>query len=101
MESHPLAASREEIEAFCLRHHVRKLSLFGSILTSRFDPRSDIDVLVDFLPGHVPGYFELAGMEIELSRALGRKADLRTPQELSPYFRDQVLASAAVQYERQ
>jgi len=101
MEAAQLAISHQEIEAFCVRHHIRKLSLFGSILTPRFRPDSDIDMLVEFEPGHVPGYFRLTGMELELSEMLGRKVDLRTPQELSRYFRDKVVAEAAVQYERQ
>src|SRR5580700_4312204 len=100
MNTPVLPVPHHEIETFCLRHHIRKLSLFGSILTPRFRPESDIDFLVEFDPERVPGYFDLAGMEIELSRMLGRKADLRTPQELSRYFRDKVLALAAVQYER-
>lgn len=95
-----LAISREEIEAFCVRHSIRKLSLFGSILTPRFRAESDIDVLVEFEPGRVPGLFDLAGMELELSERLGRKVDLRTPGELSRYFRDKVVAGAVVQYER-
>ena len=89
------------LEKFCERNHIRKLSLFGSILTPRFRPESDIDVLVEFETGASPSYFDLAGMEQELSKALGRRVDLRTPNELSRYFRDQVLASAAVQYERE
>ena len=88
------------LEKFCERNHIRKLS-FGSILTPRFRPESDIDVLVEFETGASPSYFDLAGMEQELSKALGRRVDLRTPNELSRYFRDQVLASAAVQYERE
>ena len=91
---------REQMEAFCVRHNIRKLSLFGSVLTPRFRPSSDIDVLVEFEPRKGPGYFELAGREIELSDLLGRKVDLRTPEEISRYFRDRVLASAVVQYER-
>ena len=96
-----LAISSEEIEAFCVRHHIRKLSLFGSILTPRFRPESDVDVLVEFEPERVPGLFTIVGMEMELSEMVGRKVDLRTPGELSRYFRDEVVASAAVQYERQ
>ena len=96
-----LAITKEEIAAFCLRHRIRKLALFGSILTARFRAASDIDVLVEFDPGQVPGYFDLAGMELELSGMLGQKVDLRTPQELSRYFRNQVVAAADVQYERQ
>ena len=96
----PVALPQEKIRAFCARNHIRKLSLFGSILTHRFGVDSDIDVLVEFEPGTVPGYFDLAGMELELSEMFGRKADLRTPEELSRYFRDEVVASAAVQYEQ-
>jgi predicted nucleotidyltransferase len=101
MAAPPIQMPYEEIESFCLRHHVRKLSLFGSILTPRFRAESDVDVLVEFELDHVPGYFGLTGMEIELSELLRRKVDLRTPGELSRYFRDAVLASATVQYERQ
>ena len=97
----PIELPRERIEAFCVRHDIRKLSLFGSVLTERFGPASDIDVLVEFEPGKGPGYIGFAGMELELSELLGRKVDLRTPGELSRYFRDKVLASAVVQYERQ
>jgi predicted nucleotidyltransferase len=97
----PVQLPTQQIEAFCLRHHIRKLSLFGSVLTSRFRPESDVDMLVEFEKGHVPGYFALAGMEIELSATLGRKVDLRTPAELSRYFRETVVAAAIVQYERQ
>jgi len=90
----------EKIAAFCRRHHIRKLSLFGSVLRDDFRPDSDIDVLVEFEPGHVPGYFGLVGMEMELSEKVGRKVDLRTAGELSRYFRDTVVSTAAVQYER-
>ena len=100
MEAPQLAMAPEEIEAFCLRHHIRRLSLFGSILTPRFRPESDIDVLVEFEPGLVPGYFGLVGIEMELSEKVGRKVDLRTAGELSRYFRDEVVAAASVQYER-
>jgi len=101
MEARQLAASQAQIEEFCLRHQIRKLSLFGSILTSRFQDTSDIDLLVEFEPGQVPGYFRLTGMELELSEMLGRKVDLRTPNELSRSFREEVLAGAVVQFERQ
>src|ERR1700745_2088970 len=100
MNGLPIALPHEQIEAFCARHHIRKLSLFGSVLTPRFGPNSDIDVLVEFEHGKGPGYFGLSGMELELADLLGRKVDLRTPGEISRYFRDKVLASAAVQYER-
>ena len=96
----PMELPREQIEAFCARHHIRRFSLFGSVLTPRFRPSSDVDVLVEFEPGQGPGYFGLSAMEMELSDLLGRKVDLRTPEEISRYFSDEVLASAAVQYER-
>jgi len=90
---------RELIEDFCRRRHIRKLSIFGSYLTEDFGPESDIDFLVEFDPAHIPGLIEFAGMEIELSELLGgQKVDLRTPQELSRHFRDEVLAEAVVQY---
>ena len=96
----PIEFPREQIEAFCVRNDIHKLSLFGSVLTERFGPASDIDVLVEFEPGKGPGYIGFAGMELELSELLGRKVDLRTPGELSRSFRDKVLSSAVVQYER-
>jgi len=88
------------IAAFCLRNHIRKLSLFGSILTERFRDESDIDMLVAFEPGRGPGLLGIAGMEIELSELLGRKVDLRTPRDLSRYFREEVVASALPRYEQ-
>jgi len=89
---------KKEIEAFCRKHGIRKLSFFGSVLREDFGPESDVDVLVDFEPGQVVGLLRLAGMEIELSGILKRKVDLRTPAELSRYFRQEVLDSAEVQY---
>ena len=89
-----------QIAAFCRRHHIRNLSLFGSVLRDDFGPDSDIDVLVEFEPGHVPG-FAFFGMEEELSRILGRKVDLNTPNFLSRYFCKQVLQQAEVQYAEQ
>jgi len=90
---------KDEIGGFCRRHHIRRLSLFGSILRDDFGPDSDIDVLVEFEPGHVPGFFGLYDMEQELSAiAGGRKVDLRTAEDLSRYFRDDVVAHAEVHY---
>jgi predicted nucleotidyltransferase len=100
MATIPVTLSREEIEQFCVRNHIRKLSLFGSILTDRFRPESDIDILVEFESGHGPTLFGIIGMEMELAERLGRKVDLRTAEELSRYFRDKVIAGAAPQYER-
>ena len=92
---------KELIEDFCRRHHIRKLSIFGSYLREDFGPESDLDFLVEFEEGRTPGYFELADMEQELSEALGGcTVDLRTPHELSRYFRDKVMAEAEVQYAR-
>jgi len=95
---HNLEMPHKRIADFCRRHHIRKLSLFGSILRQDFRSDSDIDVLVEFESGHVPGLIRLAGMENELGQILGRKVDLRTPEDLSRYFRQDVLASAEVQY---
>ena len=88
-----------EVAAFCRRHGVRKLSLFGSVLTDRFTDSSDVDVLVEFLPDTRVGFFRLADMEEELGRLLGgRKVDLRTPNDVSVYFRDEVASNAMVAY---
>ena len=90
---------QDEIASFCRRHGILRLALFGSVLGDEFDADSDIDVLVDFDPDHVPGFFGLARLERELSELLDRrKVDIRTPQDLSPYFREQVVASSEVQY---
>jgi predicted nucleotidyltransferase len=89
--------SKEQLADFCRRHHIRKLAFFGSILREDFGPDSDIDVLVEFKPGHVPGLAFFA-MQDELSALLGRRVDLHTPNFLSDYFRDQVTAEAQVQY---
>ena len=88
---------REKISDFCRRHHIRKLALFGSVLRDDFKPGSDVDILVEFEQGHVPG-LAFFSMERELSEILNHKVDLNTLQFLSPYFRDQVLAEAEAQY---
>ena len=89
----------DKIAEFCKRNGIRKLSLFGSVLRPDFRPDSDIDLLVEFRAGAAPSLLDLARMERELSAVLGgRKVDLRTPQELSRYFRDEVLSTASVQY---
>lgn len=99
MNRHRLKVPKDKIADFCRRNHIRKLSLFGSILRDDFGPDSDVDVLVEFEQGHVPGLAFFA-MERELSKILGRKVDLNTPGFLSPYFRKAVLAMAAMQYEQ-
>lgn len=95
----PLQIDRAQMAEFCRKHHVRKLAFFGSVLRDDFRPDSDVDMLVEFEPEHMPGLAFFA-MEAELSEMLGRKVDLNTPQFLSPYFRDKVVAEAEVQYER-
>ena len=88
------------IAAFCRRHRSRRLALFGSVLRDDFRPDSDVDVLVEFEPDARIGLITLAGIEIELTRLLGRKAEIHTVQGLSPHFRNEVLAEAEVQYEQ-
>ncbi len=83
----------ERIADFCRRHHIRRLALFGSVLRDDFTPESDVDVLVEFEPDKIPG-FAFFRMQEELSKILGRRVDLRTPSELSKYFRDEVLSEA-------
>ena len=99
MSALPVAIPKHFLKEFCERNHIRKLSLFGSVLTPRFRPESDVDMLVEFDPDHIPGLLTLAGMEIELSERLGRKVDLRTAEDLSRYFRDEVVSSAVLQFE--
>jgi len=102
MQNRVMQPPKEKIADFCERQYIRRLSLFGSVLRADFRPEGDIDVLVEFEPGHVPGFFRLFDLEEELSRLSGgRKVDLRTPQDLSRYFRDEVLAHAEVQYARE
>ena|SRR5213594_908644 len=88
-----------EITDLCRRHGIRRLALFGSVLTSRFSDSSDVDVLIEFRPEERVGFFRLADIESELSRLLGgRKVDVRTPLDLSRYFRDEVVRDALVLY---
>ncbi len=90
---------KKSIAKFCQKNRIRRLALFGSVLREDFHPESDIDVLVDFEPAHVPGLFGIARMERELSAIFGgRKVDLRTAEDLSRYFRQDVLRVAEVQY---
>ena len=90
---------REQIRAFCETHGISRLSLFGSILTDRFGPESDIDVLVEFNLDQIPSLLGMARLERELSFLFGgRKVDLRTPEDLSRYFRQTVVAEAELQY---
>ncbi len=81
------------------KYHIATLALFGSILTSSFQPsRSDVDFLVQFEKEHIPTFFELVDMEAELETIIGHKVDLKTPNDLSPYFREKVLSQAEIIY---
>ena len=99
MRQIPITISHTELAKFCQRHHIFRLALFGSVLREDFRPDSDVDVLVEFEPGYVPGLIRLAGIEGELSVMLGgHKVDMNTPLCLSRYFRDQVIEEAEVLY---
>ena len=90
---------KKEIVAFCKHNGIRSMSLFGSILTDRFDASSDVDILVEFERGKVPGLLHLSRMERELMTLFdGRKVDLRTPMDLSRCFRDEVVKKRVVLY---
>lgn len=98
--THNVFPNRDALDSLCRRHHIRRLSLFGSVLKETSRPESDVDLLVEFEPDAKPGLLTMATIEIELSHLLGgRKADLRTAEDLSRYFRDEVVRSAEVQYE--
>jgi uncharacterized protein len=97
MATSRIAIDRERLAEFCRRSHIRTLALFGSVLRDDFSPVSDVDVLVEFEAGHVPG-LRFFALERELSEILARKVDLNTPNFLSSYFRSRVIAEAEVQY---
>jgi len=88
----------DEIAAFCRRYHIRKLAFFGSVLRDDFRPDSDVDVLVEFEPAHVPGFIELMRMQREFSEMIGREADFRTEEDLSLRFRRLVVETSEVAY---
>ncbi len=92
-----ISLPKDRIEQFCRRRHIRKLSVFGSVVRGDFGPASDVDVLVEFEPGHVPG-LEFFAMESELGELLGRKVELHTPRFLSDSIRENAMAEAEVQY---
>ncbi len=88
-------------ETLADKYCIRKLSLFGSVLRCTDRPDSDIDLLVEFEPGGKPGLLALATIEEELSELLGgRRVDLRAAEDVSRYFRDEVVRTAEVQYAR-
>lgn len=89
----------EKIKEFCQTNSIKKFALFGSVLRKDFNSASDVDVLVEFFPGHEPGYFKLGALALELSKIFdNRKVDLRTMDELSRYFRDKVSREARTLY---
>lgn len=90
---------KEKIAEFCKENNIIKFSIFGSVLRDDFNENSDIDILVEFDKNHIPGFIRLANIQRKLSELLGGKlVDIRTPSELSPYFRDKVIKVAEVQY---
>lgn len=93
-----ISLDQQRLTAFCQKYPIQTLALFGSILRADFTSNSDVDMLVEFSPDARVGYFELVRMEAELTDLVGRKVDLRTPQELSIYFRQAVLNEAVMQY---
>ncbi|MBI5670151.1 MAG: nucleotidyltransferase domain-containing protein [Chloroflexi bacterium] len=95
-----IAVSQDELAAFCHKYRVRKLSLFGSVLRADFRDDSDIDVLVEFEPDAVVDLFDIVEMEITLAEMFDRKVDVRTPQDLSRHFRQRVIDTAEILYER-
>ena len=94
-----LSVSKEQLASFCQKHGITWLAVFGSALRADIGPKSDLDVLVDFEPQRIPGLIALGGIQLELHDLFpGRNVDLRTPNDLSPYFRQEVLDAAEVQY---
>ena len=89
---------RSVLASFCRSHHIRRLALFGSQLKGTAGPDSDVDLLVEFDPAHMPGLLAVAAMELELSDIVGRKVELRTARDLSKHFRDEVVRTAEVRY---
>ena len=92
-----ISIPEEAIADFCRRHKIKNLAFFGSILGANFQPESDVDVLVEFETGYVPG-FDFFSMQEELSEIIGRQVELHTPNFLSPHFRDNVIKEAQVLY---
>lgn len=101
MPAHTASLSTPQLASLCRRHHIRRFSMFGSVLRDDFRPDSDLDILVEFEPGHVPGFIGLGTIELELAQLFGRKIDLHTPGSLNPEFRQKVFAEAEVQFDGQ
>ncbi len=94
-----IAIPQDQVRAFCKRHFIRKLALFGSVLRTDFRPDSDVDVLVEYQADANVTYLDMAAQEIELGTMIGHKVDLRESGELSRYFRDKVVTTAVSLYE--
>ena len=86
------------IAKFCKTHHIIKLALFGSVLTDHFSEKSDVDILVEFDPQHTPGLFAIVEMKEELSQNLGREIDFRTPEDISKFFRNDIIEHSYLLY---
>lgn len=84
----------KRLAEICRRYGAQRLSVYGSILRDDFSDKSDVDLLVEFLPQTRIGLIGMGNMEAELSQAIGRRVDLRTPADLSRYFRDEAVAQA-------
>lgn len=93
-----MSLAQDDLAPICRRHGIRRLSLFGSVRAGTARPDSDVDLLVEFEPGRLPGLLGISAIEIELGEMLGKKVDLRTAADLSPHFRDEVLGKAKVAY---
>ena len=98
MNKLPIRLQKSKIENFCKKYHIVYLALFGSVLTSNFTQKSDVDILVKFEKKHIPHLFNMIKIESELSDLIGYPVDLKTPNDLSPYFRDDVLTNAKTLY---
>jgi uncharacterized protein len=98
MNKLPIRLQKSKIVSFCKKYHIAHLALFGSVLTSNFTKKSDVDVLVRFEKKHIPHLFSMVRMESELSDIIGYPVDLKTPNDLSPYFRSDVLTQAMTIY---
>ncbi len=97
--THGITLDDAVLSDLCRRHGIRRLALFGSAMHDELRPDSDIDLLVEFETGHTPGLLGIASIELELERLLDRRVDLRTPADLSQYFRDIVTAEARPIYD--
>ncbi|NGX37624.1 MAG: hypothetical protein K1000chlam2_00781 [Chlamydiae bacterium] len=98
MAKSPIRLEKKKIDSFCKKHHIIYLALFGSVLTSNFTKKSDVDILINFEKKYIPHLFSFIQMESELSDIIGYPVDLKTPNDLSPYFREDVLAKAKTVY---